>query len=579
MKKYFLQLIGFLVVSGNHLAWSGGPLEVYKGVAMTWPEASMPVPYIADQGGLGPLSHSEAVAAVDKAFQVWQNVDNIWLKFSDGGELSTDVTGSNYSTMMNTIPAKAISAVFDQDGSIIETVYGGSDSKSQILGFARPEYSTYSKTITGYQVVFNGWFYNNEKKSDGSKYTKSELFSTLIHEFGHACGLDHTQIFRHLAWDGMGGDDTYVPIMFPTNTDDESLRQSLTFDDINALTALYANNASGSYGKITGKVTRGTQEMPGVNVIARKVGDPFKTVTSTVTGTSAENGSFEFNRLPAGDYEIMVEPIYPEFSGSSSVGQYAGTSSGASFSSPVRPEFYNAKDIAVESRSVKTAVTVRAGQTVSNINLVVSGTSMSSEEQTSKDQMQVELLALDSTDGSGAAASMYSGSAFMLDLLGTEKKVFIEVEFEKSSKISVEIRLESNTAKRIQIESKKLTATIGEGGEIALQKGRYFITIANGSTVDQFFTIRALLNPSATGSTPTPVPMSTFTPTPKISTPTKTLTPTKTFTPTKTPIPTKTPTNIPVLPTQTPTPVTQPTSTPSPTPTAEPVGIWWWRAW
>lgn len=571
MKKNFLHLIGFLIIWGQFSAWPGGSMLINKGTTILWPQFSMPIQYVLDKGGLGPLNHAEAIDTISKAFSIWQTVDNSWLKFSNNGEISSDVTGSNYSAVMNSIPDTIIPVVFDQDGSVVEKLMG-SGSKNHILGFASPIYNTFDKTITGGTAVFNGWFFNNVTNANGDKYSKAEILSTIIHEFGHICGLDHSQIFRDMAWDGMGGDDIYIPIMFPTNTDNEALRQKLTFDDSNTVATLYSNNPSnGSYGKITGKVVRGTQEMPGVNVIARKVGDPFKTITSTVTGTYAQNGAFEFSRLPAGDYELWIEPIYADFNKASSVGQYAGTTSATSFKNPVKPEFYNTSDKADESRSLKSVVTVRAGQTTANINFIAASANLTTDER------EVELLALDSTDAAGAGAGVYSSSSdpntkyvlnFMLDLDGTEKKVSVAVEFDASSKIEVDIKRESSSAKKLNVTGKKLTAVIGNGGDAALQKGRYFISVANGGSTEHFYTITTSTNTSATTPSPTPAPTLTptptpsFTPTPKL--PTATKTPTKTPTPkasTKTPSPTLTPTPTPTIPVSTPKP---PTSTPTP---------------
>ena len=517
MKKELLHLFGFLLLCGPFSAWSGGPLEVYKGTAILWPQSAMPIQYVVDKGGLGPLNHAEAVDTINKAFSIWQNAGNSWLKFSNTGEISVDVTGSNYSSVLQSISNTIIPVVFDQDGSVVEKLMG-TGSKDQVLGFASPMYNTFNKTITGGTAVFNGWFFSNETNANNEKYSKEEILSTIIHEFGHACGLDHTQIFRHIAWDGMGGDDIYVPIMFPTNTDNEGLRQKLTFDDYNTIATLYpANASSGSYGKITGKAVRGAQELPGVIVTARKVDDPLKTITSTVTGMYAQNGSYEFSRLPAGDYELWIEPVYSDFNASSSIGQYAGTASAISFINPVKPAFYNTTGKADASRSLKSIVTVRAGQTTSNINFVASSANLTADEK------EIELLALDSSDAAGAGAGVYSGSSdpnteyslnFMLDLSGTEKKVTITVEFDASSDIEVDIQRESAAAKKLQVTGKKLTAVIGDGGDTALQKGRYFISVANGGSTEHFYTITTSTDTGTITPTPTPTQIPTPTPTP-----------------------------------------------------------------
>ena len=160
-----------------------------------------------------------------------------------------------------------------------------------------------------------------------------------MHEFGHFIGLDHTQINLQYVHDDDTANDIYIPTMFPTSTDDDTPLGDLNPDDKAALTMLYPAEDSivdAAYGRISGTL-HWQSGLParGANVVAVNIDDEKMSRFSSVSDYCMQgDGSFEMLVTP-GTYRFFVEPIYPLFTGGSSVGPYAETALSPSFVFPV----------------------------------------------------------------------------------------------------------------------------------------------------------------------------------------------------------------------------------------------------
>jgi hypothetical protein len=521
----------FLASLSLPFAFCGGPLSVSRGEPIVWRQ--FPIHYKLDNGRLGPLSQQEAATLATQSFALWQNVDTSTIYFFRDNDYPVDITSRNYSSLVANSPVDGIiSIIYDDDGGIIDSLMG-SGSKANILGLANSRTNTSTRSIVDGFIILNGYYFS-QQSSNSYTYTAEDIFSSMVHEIGHIIGLDHAQHSRHLANDGVGINDRYVPIMFPTSTDDEKMRTALTFDDTVAISNLYPTNTFRQMtGKISGTVRRLNQDLPGVNVIARSLDRPYERVASTVTGTYSTNGGFELAGLPAGHYELAVEAIDDFFTGASSVGQYAENSSDLSFKNPVQPEFYNSNNQTDEARSHRSTITVNNGQTTSNIIVNVAKNNLTADEE------YIRLLGLDTLTlgGVGRQGGAYSSSnEFLLDLNGSEGMVTLEFTFEGKTSAYITVkRITRSGATRTRNYSFNSTVQIiqlGKYTELELLDARYFITVKNNSPSSRVFTIAV----SQTGQTPTHTP----TPVPE-ATPTYTPTPSPIYTPTPTaPVPTPT---------------------------------------
>lgn len=544
-------LFWLFVFSFVHLSvWAGGPITVYDGQPVVW-KTNGPISYRVDQGELGPLSYFRATSMVQNAFLKWNRVSTSWIEFDQYRDpLTEDVTSSNYERIINNLPNDTNPIIFDDDGKITNMLLG-SNSRNHILGLTSN--LSQQDRFVGVRVVFNGYFYDQENLSS------EEIFSTFLHEIGHVYGLDHAQYARHLANNQIDSDDSYVSVMFPTTTDNDSFRQELTFDDkitiSNLYPTLFHTNSTGGF---KGKVHRGVSEFPGVNVIARDINDPVNRVVTTTTGYFNHNqGTYEFKGLPAGNYEVMVEAIDARFTGTSSVGQYAEDSSDRSFRNPIKPQYYQENASSNTGRSSSSPVNVKTLNILEDIDIEVDSRNRPDDEE------YIRLLAIDSYTVGGAPSGFYSSFPFLLEPTGDEEAIYITVEFDRNVDYVIDIEREipfrSNETISFNNTKSIQSITLGDNGDILLDGTRYFISVGNRDTADFTYTITVSTEPLVE-----PTPTRTFTPT---STPTPTkrnsiprFTPTFYF-PTFTHRPTSTP-----RPSPTPIPTFTPTITPTPTP-------------
>jgi hypothetical protein len=250
--------------------------------------------------------------------------------------------------------------------------------------------------------VLNGIFQDGEPDSDNNPEISADLFdAAFIHEFGHFSGLDHAQInvrcLKGCSTDDLEG----VPTMFPIAI--TSKMKTLSADDIAWVSRLYPEPSfSASHGTLSGTIffSDGLSQTQGVNVIARLLDDPAtpqdesrrlavsvvsgfeftanpgQDITGTNTGGDslgsripAAIGRYQIP-LPVGSYTVEVESINAAFEGGSGVGP---------LSSPVPipggvAEFWNSGDSAKDSPQTKTPVSINAGSSVGNINIILNGT-------------------------------------------------------------------------------------------------------------------------------------------------------------------------------------------------------------
>jgi hypothetical protein len=292
-------------VIGQPVVWAGGQ-----------------VTYFVDQGPLGTLTNTQAVAMTDAAATIWSAVPTAAVNLIDGGSLAEDVNGSNViagvgdanpifvqpSDVAPSAGTTPVGVVFDTDGSVIDALDGagastpGNCSQNGVLMWIdtmNPN-ATFAHAI----IVLNG-------RCTTSANLLAMMSYQLERAFGRILGLDFSQVNYNaltvaasqpngaLAW----------PVMDATSGDCGQAGGScisnpnlLHQDDLAALNRMYpvtASNHANFPGKlltaantisIQGTISfRDGTGMQGVNVVARPLdanGNPLYQYTVTfVSGT------------------------------------------------------------------------------------------------------------------------------------------------------------------------------------------------------------------------------------------------------------------------------------------------------
>ncbi len=307
------------------------------------------IEYRVDLAGLGDLSDSVAGAAVDDMLELWEDAGG--LNFSKLGSLPVDVNINNFEDYLEpSSPLGYSPIIFDGTGDIVEE-YFGSGSKTNVLGFASAMFFEQNSQTGAVNYIkeshslYNGFLFKDTNRDDltGSEAILTEFKTTILHEFGHMIGLDHTQGAFITEWNNDTADLTTFPVMFPIAANPEI---ELHRDDISALHLCYPTSSrTNATATIRGHFTKSSKNIKSANLIAYNVSNSTEEVVSTASDSDGQaQGYFEIQALVPGDYIIKAERIDAEFSGGSSVGIHDPLS-GIFFN----PAFYRGDDTQVLS--------------------------------------------------------------------------------------------------------------------------------------------------------------------------------------------------------------------------------------
>jgi hypothetical protein len=302
------------------------------------------VPFFVSSASPSAMYPGDTMAAIisqmSAAANVWNGVSTSSIRLAYGGFFSPGTTES----------APGIQIEFSDDippgllAYTIPTVFGNLATASNGSTFL-PIYLSLMELPSNMEI-FNGPSYSEE------------VFVTLVHEFGHAIGLQHTLASS---------------VMSTIITSGSTKAVTLGADDIAGISLLYpAANYLSTVGTISGIVTMNGQ---GVNLASVVAISPGAQAIATLTNP---DGRYQIHGIPAGqsglDYYVYVHPLPPPAQGEgspdnifyphNSAGNYLPPNTG--FATQFYPNTLNPND-----PSQAQVVTVTPGGLVPKINFNV----------------------------------------------------------------------------------------------------------------------------------------------------------------------------------------------------------------
>ena len=259
---------------------------------------------------------NSVLGQIQQAAAVWNGVASSGLRVSFGGF-------ENASTQQN---APGGEVIFEDLPPGVEGYGGPTSTANPVTAADGSQFVPIVRSV----IHLN----RNLTLAPGPSYSQS-FFMTMLHEMGHALGLQHT--FTSAT-------------MSQATTRATTLPQPLGADDIAGISALYPNAGLKQLGSITGRITAGGQPVHLASVVAIPAG------ADAVSAVTNPDGTFRIDGVPPGQYYVYVHTMPPDADIS---GPWKADGTVAAASGPVDTVFY----------STSSAVQVQAGTVTGGINI------------------------------------------------------------------------------------------------------------------------------------------------------------------------------------------------------------------
>ncbi len=288
--------------------------------------------HIAEQGPVQQATGDSFPALVSQirlAARVWNEVNSSELRIRFGGLAAPDLpqTSPGIDVIFDEVPPGLIAA-------------GGPTARSEAI--TGPDGTFVPITRSVVMLPRN--------LSQSQSFSES-FFLSLVHEFGHALGLQHAMTSS---------------VMSTGLTRATTKSRPLAADDIAGISLLYpARGWAGTVGTIAGRVLANGEAVHGASVVAIS---PQGIAISTLT---IPDGTYRVDGLPPGSYFIYAHPLPPPFAGEASPANIVLPLDADNRPMPVAGPFETRFYPGVRDPQQAVPVSVTAGAAVEGVNFSV----------------------------------------------------------------------------------------------------------------------------------------------------------------------------------------------------------------
>ncbi|MGE0707704.1 MAG: IPT/TIG domain-containing protein [Planctomycetota bacterium] len=242
--------------------------------------ASPVVTYVINSKGSDDIPDLSEAAAIRLAFRSWEQVTDSTVRFQE--DATADASRTDF--VANDLHL----VIFDETGTS-----GYFPAGSNIIALTPITAATADGTILDADILFNGKL--SFTTNPGQDTSRFDVQAVITHEVGHFIGLDHS-----------GGPQATMFTQIPGGT---IYARSLGEDDRAAAATIYPSGA-GLRARLQGTLSlTGGGGLGYAQVVA--VANPSGEYTASALSDSA--GGYVLEGLPAGKYDIYVEPVNGPF--------------------------------------------------------------------------------------------------------------------------------------------------------------------------------------------------------------------------------------------------------------------------